>query len=155
MGYSRPNPFLLSVLFAMTCFPGSSASTSPSATVVRLLQKHWELFNIVFMVAKQGNICFGNKFVSGEQKCFWLEAKTLVLLPSSNICHRHMFSTWLIWETFGSVFNNVDNEHNSRLCEYLCFCKSFKLKLAQFAWKERQNIMGNYFCITLSLINKV
>ena len=44
-------------------------------------ERHWKLINIVFILAKLGNICS----VSGKQKCFWLQAKTFFVSGKQNL----------------------------------------------------------------------
>ena len=44
-----------------------------------------------------------------------------------------------IWQCFQQCLQRALNLH-SRLCEYLCFCKSFKLKLAQLLEKKDKTL---------------
>ena len=91
----------------LSCFPFSSASTSPSVIIVCLPllgdifnEQHWNLFDIVFVVAKLGNRCF-------ESNIYVREAKMFLTSGKNNFCFRNMFPARLNWETFASATINV------------------------------------------------
>ena len=48
----------------------------------------------------RGTYVADTKFMSGKQKCFWLEAKTLFVSEQQNLFLQHMFHARLNWETF-------------------------------------------------------
>ena len=90
-------------------FPFTYISTSPSplAIVVCLPllgnifnEQHWNLVNVVFMVAKLGNICFERNICVREAKMFLTSGKNIFLFPSSKIGFRNMFLARLNCETF-------------------------------------------------------
>ena len=53
-------------------------------------ERHWKLVNIVFVVAKLGNICFRRKICVRETKMFLTSGKNIFLFPSCKICCRNI-----------------------------------------------------------------
>jgi len=66
-------------------------------------KRHWKLINIVFIVAKLGNICFGRKSCVRETKTFLLQAKTFFVSEQQNLFPQHIFPVRLNWEAFAST----------------------------------------------------
>ena len=102
---STPFVALLSFSLNVTClnfFAVSHFNCCPYALRFSMSERHWKLINIVFIVAKLGNTCFGRKICIRKQKCFWLQAKTFFVSELQN-CFRNMFPARLNWETFASA----------------------------------------------------
>ena len=72
-----------------------------------LSERHWNLVNIAFIVAKLGNICFGRKICVWEAKMFLTPGKNIFFFVSEQHCllpfPQHMFPVQLNWETFASA----------------------------------------------------
>jgi len=66
-------------------------------------ERHWKLINIVFIVAKLGNICFGRKICVPETKMFLTSNKNIFCFLAAIFFPQHMFPARLNWETFASA----------------------------------------------------
>ena len=90
----------------------SSTSTSPSAIVLCLPllrnifnEQHWNLVDIVFMVAKLGNLCFESNICDpGSEKVFDFRQKKIFVSEQQNFFPQHIFLARLNWETFWEMF---------------------------------------------------
>ena len=70
---STPFVALLSFSLNVTClnfFAVSHFNCCPCARRFAMSERHWKLINIVFIVAKLGNTCFGRNICIRKQKCF-------------------------------------------------------------------------------------
>ena len=97
----------------LSLFPCSSTSTSPSVIAVCLPllennfnEQHWNLVNIVSMVAKLGNMFRKQHLCPGSKNDFDFElsGQNIFCFRAAKLFPQYAFPTRLNWETYVSLF---------------------------------------------------